>query len=181
MHMTRLPMLLSASVVLATLAACGGGSDGGPEGEAPTGGALANAWFADSDSYHPLDKIRPDGSFYSGGEADFGPVNPAYAGSTATQSRWAIDTSATPPAGETLSYAFKVDGVSASGSAVAALLANLRINSSTGLITQTCKGFPECYDNTSGQDEDFLVTVTAQASGGGKLERNFLLRVRGNR
>ena len=64
---------------------------------------------------------------------------------------------------------------------MAALLTNLRINSSTGLITQTCKGFPECYDNTSGQDEDFLVTVTAQASGGGKLERNFLLRVRGNR
>ena len=181
MHMTRLPTLLCATALLATLAACGGGSDGGSEAEAPTGGALSNVWFADSESYHPLDKIRADGSFYSGSEADFGPVNPAYAGSTATQSRWAIDTSATPPAGKTLSYSFKLDGVSASAGAVAALLANLRINSSTGLITQTCKGFPECYDNTSGQDEDFLVTVTAQADGGGKLERNFLLRVRGNR
>lgn len=181
MRATRLPLILGTSVVLATLAACGGGSDGGSDGPPPTGGALANAWFADSEGYHPLDKIRPDGSFYSGTEADFGPVNPAYDGEGGTQSRWAIDTSATAPAGETLTYSFKVDGVTASVGAVAALLANLRMNSSTGLLTQTCRGFPECYDNTSGKDEDFLVSVTAQASGGGKLERNFLLRVRGNR
>jgi hypothetical protein len=180
MHMPRFPLHLSVAALLVTLAACGGGSDGDSNGEAPVGGALANVWFADSDSYHPLDKLKPDGSFYTGTEADFGPVNPAYAGSSATQSRWAIDTTATPPAGETLSYSFKVDGVSASAGAVAALVSNLRINSSSGLITQTCKGFPECYDNTGGTDQDFLVTVTAQASGGGKLDRNFLLRVRGN-
>jgi len=80
-----------------------------------------------------------------------------------------LQVQATGPAGVALAYA------------ATNLPTGLSINSSTGLITQTCKGFPECYDNTSGQDEDFLVTVTAQASGGGKLERNFLLRVRGNR
>ena len=53
-------------------------------------------------------------------------------------------------------------------------------DSITGLITQSCKGFPECYDNTSAADEDFLITVTAEADGGGRLDRNFLLRVRRN-
>jgi hypothetical protein len=181
MRMTRLSLILGNAVLLATLAACGGGSDGGSDGPSPTGGALANLWFADSEGYHPLDKVRADGSFYNGGEADFGPVNPAYTGEGGTQSRWAIDTSATAPAGETLTYSFKLEGATASVGAVASLLANLRINSSTGLITQTCSGFPECYDNVSGKDEDFLVSVTAQASGGGTLERSFLLRVRGNR
>lgn len=175
--MTRRPLTLGTAVLLATLAACGGGSDGA----SPTGGALADVWFADSEGYHPLDKVRPDGSFYNGTEADFGPVNPAYTGEGGTQSRWAIDTSATAPEGETLSYAFRLEGVTATVGATAALLANLRMNSSTGLLTQICKGFPECYDNTSGKDEDFRVSVTAQASGGGTLERSFLLRVRGNR
>ena len=176
----RLPLYLFASTLLAGLAACGGGSDSDSSGEPPTGGALANVWFADSDSYHTLDKLKPDGTFYNGTEADFGAVNPAYAGASATESRWAIDTTATPPAGATLSYSFKVEGVNASADAIASLVGNLRINSTTGLITQTCKGFPECYDNTNSTDEDFLVTVTARAEGGGKLERNFLLRVRGN-
>jgi hypothetical protein len=66
MRMTRLPSILGTTALLATLAACGGGSDGPP----PTGGALANVWFADSEGYHPLDKVRPDGSFYNGTEAD---------------------------------------------------------------------------------------------------------------
>lgn len=181
MHMSRLPLIIGTSVLLASLAACGGGSGGGSDGPAPTGGAMANVWFADSEGYHPLDKVRADGSFYNGTEADFGPVNPAYAGEGGTQSRWAIDTSATAPDGETLSYTFRVEGVTASVGAVAALLSNLRIDSNTGLITQICRGFPDCYDNSSGKDEDFLVSVTAQASGGGTLERSFLLRVRGNR
>ena len=97
-----------------------------------------------------------------------------------TQSRWAIDTSAVPPEGKSLSYSFKVDGVNTSANAVKALTSNLKINTTTGLITQSCKGFPECYDNTSSADEDFLVTVTAKADGGAPLVRNFLLRVRRN-
>ncbi|UJW81844.1 hypothetical protein [Hydrogenophaga sp. SL48] len=173
--------LFASLSLVAALAGCGGGSDDAADtGPAPTGGALANLWFADSDSYHPLDKLKPDGSFYTGTEADFGAQNPAYAANTATQSRWAIDTSAVPPEGKTLSYSFKVEGVNASESAARALTANLKINTATGLITQSCKGFPECYDNTSSADEDFLVTVTAQADGGGPLVRNFLLRVRRN-
>ena len=176
----RLNLLASLSLV-AILAGCGGGSDGASdEGPAPTGGALSNLWFADSDSYHPLDKLKPDGSFYTGTEADFGAQNPAYASDTATQSRWAIDTSAVPPEGRSLSYSFKVDGVNTSASAVSALTGNLKINASTGLITQSCKGFPACYDNTSSADEDVRITGTAQASGGGQLVRNFLLRVRRN-
>ena len=173
--------LLASLSLVAILAGCGGGSDDAADtGPAPTGGALANLWFADSDSYHPLDKLKPNGSFYTGTEADFGTQNPAYATDTTTQSRWAIDTSAVPPEGKTLSYSFKVEGVNASENAAKALTSNLKINTSTGLITQSCKGFPECYDNTSSADEDFLITVTAQASGAGQLVRNFLLRVRRN-
>lgn len=176
------PLYLLASLSLAAvLAGCGGGSDGATDtGPAPTGGALANLWFADSDSYHPLDKLKTDGSFYTGTEADFGVQNPAYASDNVTQSRWAIDTSAVPPEGKRLSYAFKVEGVKASESAARALTGNLKINTTTGLITQSCKGFPACYDNTSAADEDFLITVTAQVDGGGQLVRNFLLRVRRN-
>lgn len=181
MHITGRPNLLASLSLVAILAGCGGGSDSASdEGPAPTGGALANLWFADSDSYHTLDKLKPDGSFYTGAEADFGPQNPAYAAATATESLWAIDTSAVPPEGKSLSYSFKVEGVNTSTGAVTALTRNLKINGSTGLITQSCKGFPECYDNTSPTDEDFLITVTAQASGGGQLVRNFLLRVRRN-
>lgn len=64
--------------------------------------------------------------------------------------------------------------------AVQSLTRNLKVGPTTGLITQTCKGFPDCYDNTTAADEDFIVTVTAQVEGGGRLDRNFLLRVRRN-
>jgi len=170
---------LFVSVLLVALSACGGGSDDN-EDAAPTGGALANVAFADSDSYHPLDKLRPDGSFYNGSEPDFGPTNPAYASAPNTQSRWAIDTSAKPPEGKSLSYSFKVEGLNASNAAVLSMTHNLKINANTGLITQSCKGFPECYDNTSSADEDFRVIATAQVTGGGRLERSFQLRVRRN-
>lgn len=168
---------------LPVLISCGGGSSGDvqDDGPAPTGGALANVWFDDSESYHPLDKLKPDGSFYSGNEADFGPVNPAYAANTSTQSRWAIDASATPPQGKTLTYSMRVDAHSATADAVKRLQSNLQINTSTGLITQACSGYPNCYDNTTAKDEDFLITVVAKPEdGGGALERNFLLRVRAN-
>ncbi|OGB18214.1 MAG: hypothetical protein A2W72_12530 [Burkholderiales bacterium RIFCSPLOWO2_12_67_14] len=167
--------------LLGALVACGGGSDTSDNDAVPTGGALSNLWFADSDGYFPLDKLKPNGSFYQGTEADFGLKNPAYNPSTKTHSLWAIDTSASVPAGTSLNYAMKIDAISASAEAVAELAKNLQLDTTTGLITQTCKGYPECYDNTGSTDEDFLITVTAQVVGGsGKLERNFLLRVRGN-
>jgi hypothetical protein len=178
----RGPLRLLHPIVLAlALAACGGGSDNdNSDGPAPTGGALPNLWFADSDSYFPLDKLKTDGTPYSGQESDFGTVNPAYTVNSSTQSKWAIDTSAVAAEGRTLSYSFKIDGVNTTNDAVQALTRNLKIDTKSGLITQSCKGFPECYDNFSAADEDFMVTVTAQASGGGRLERNFLMRVRRN-
>lgn len=174
--------VLTSLTLLFALGACGGGSDeaSSDAGPAPTGGALSNVWFADSDSYHPLDKLREDGSFYTGTEADFGAVNPAYASDSVTQSKWAIDASAIPPEGQTVRYSSSVEGVNVTAEAVQSMASNLKIDSITGLITQSCKGFPECYDNTTAADQDFLVTVTAEADGGGRLDRNFLLRVRRN-
>ena len=81
MRITGHRPLLASFFLVAALSGCGGGSDSADSaddtGPAPTGGALANLWFADSDSYHPLDKLKPNGSFYTGTEADFGALNPA--------------------------------------------------------------------------------------------------------
>ena len=164
---------------LVTQAACGGGSDE-PE-IIPTGLPLPNLLFVDSDSYFPLDKLRSNGSYFVGNEPDFGPRNPAYATNTRTESRWAIDTSASVPAGHTLSYSFKVSGVNVGAAEVASLTSNLRIQADTGLITQSCTGFPNCYDNHSAQDHEFLITATASVNGNkGSLTRKFALRVRAN-
>ena len=182
MRIKGTPHVLASLTLLLALGACGGGSEeeSSDAGPAPTGGALANLWFADSDSYFPLDKLKPDGTFYTGTEADFGAQNPAYTAGSTTQSKWAIDASAVPPEGQTVRYSSSVEGVNTTAEAVQSMAGNLKIDSITGLITQTCKGFPECYDNTSAADEDFLITVTAEADGGGRLDRNFLLRVRRN-
>ncbi|WP_290971863.1 hypothetical protein [Hydrogenophaga sp.] len=164
---------------LVTQAACGGGSDDAEV--TPTGSPLPNLAFIDSDSYFPLDKLKADGSYFVGNEADFGPRNPAYAANNRTESKWAIDTSASVPAGHTLSYSFKVTGVNVGAAEVASLTSNLRIQADTGLITQSCTGFPNCYDNHSAQDHEFQITATASVNGNkGSLSRNFRLRVRAN-
>ena len=163
---------------LVTQVACGGSDD--PD-IIPTGGALPNLAFADNDGYLPLDKLKADGSFYAGNEPDFGTPNPAYAVSSKTESKWAIDTSASVPTGHTLSYSFKVSGVNVGAAEVASLTSNLRIQADTGLITQSCTGFPNCYDNHSAQDHEFLITATASVNGNkGSLTRKFALRVRAN-
>lgn len=174
------PHRCAALALSALLAACGGGSDLPPDSPKPTGAPLGDQLFADSDSYHPLDKLRADGSLMEGNEADFGPRNPAYTGSPATASRWAIDTSATPPEGLRLSYSFKIEGLKASSEAVQSLQRNLFIDAATGLITQSCSGFPVCYDNVTSADEDFLITTTAQVPDGASLVRSFVFRVRRN-
>jgi len=163
---------------LVTQVACGGSDD--PD-IIPTGGALLNLTFADNDGYLPLDKLKADGSFYEGNEPDFGASNPAYAASKKAESKWAIDTSASVPAGNTLSYSFKVSGVNVGAAEVARLTNNLRIQADTGLITQSCTGFPNCYDNQAAQDHEFLITATASVTGNkGSLTRTFTLRVRAN-
>lgn len=164
---------------LVTQAACGGGSDE-PE-IIPTGSPLPNLSFTDSESYFPLDKLKSDGSHFVGNEPDFGPRNPAYAANNRTESQWAIDTSASVPAGHTLSYSFKVSGVNVGAAEVASLTNNLRIQTNTGLITQSCTGYPNCYDNHSAQDHNFQITATASVNGNkGSLTRTFTFSVRAN-
>lgn len=164
---------------LVTQAACGGGSDE-PE-IIPTGSTLPNVSFTDSESYFPLDKLKSDGSHFVGNEANFGPRNPAYAANTRTESQWAIDTSASVPAGHTLSYSFKISGVNVGAAEVASLTNNLRIQADTGLITQRCSGFPNCYDNHGPQDHNFMITATAKVNGNkGSLTRTFTFSVLAN-
>ncbi|MBW8470248.1 MAG: hypothetical protein K0M67_18445 [Thiobacillus sp.] len=165
------------------LMACGGGSDDALDHVKPTGAPLANVWFADSESYHPLDRLKSNGAFFASGESDPGPVNPAYSAADPSQSKWAINASATSePAGHALTYKMQIDSSSnVSTAAVNAMRANLRIGADNGLITQVCKGFPDCYDNETAATQEFRVTVTAQVQGGNNtLSRSFLLMVRGN-
>jgi hypothetical protein len=178
MHISSPLKPLVAAFFVAALTACGGGSDGDIKA-VPTGGALSNVWFADSDGYFPLDKLQPSGTFYTGSESDFGPVNPAFTAGDKFNSRWAIDTSATVEDGHQLSYSMDITSVNTSAAAIDSLKANLRLDGNTGLITQYCTGFPNCYANATVTEEDFLITVNAKVVGGkGTLTRNFILRVR---
>jgi hypothetical protein len=178
MNFARARHILATTIFVAALTACGGGSDDDIKA-VPTGGALANVWFADSDGYYPLDKLQANGSFYTGTETDFGLVNPAYTTGDKQNSRWTIDTSATVEGGHPLQYSMEVVSINASKTSVSKLLDNLKLDTGSGLITQFCSGFPNCYENTSGSEEDFLVNVTAKVVGGkGMLARNFILRVR---
>ncbi len=172
-----LSMTLAATALALSLAACGGGSDDA----APTGDALPNLLVTDSSSYFPLDKVKPDGSFFEAGDAAFGPVNPAFREGSVSESRWAIDTSAKAPDEATfLTYSMRIEAVTASAEAVQSLTKNLNIDPGSGRITQRCNGFPSCYDNTSAGEEVFrIVTVASVVDGKAQLERSFELRVRG--
>ncbi|HEY9096384.1 MAG TPA: hypothetical protein VIN35_11605 [Hydrogenophaga sp.] len=179
MTLSRSIQTLATTLFVAALTACGGGSSDDAIKAEPTGGALPNVWFADSDGYYPLDKLKADGSFYTESDGGFGTVNPAYTAGNTQHSRWAIDTSASVEGGYALQYTMRVDSINTTKGAIDRLLKNLQIDSASGLITQYCSGFPNCYENTSGAEEDFLVTVAAKVVGGkGVLERNFILRVR---
>ena len=179
MNMPRSLQTLATTLFVAALTACGGGSSDDEITAVPTGGALSNVWFADSDGYFPLDKLQANGNFYTGSEADFGTVNPAFSDGDKQNSRWAIDTSASVEGNYPLQYTMELMSINASENAVSKLRSNLRFDSASGLITQYCSGFPNCYENTSGAEEDFLVNVSAKVVGGkGVLERNFIIRVR---
>ena len=179
MNMPRALQTLATTLFVAALTACGGGSSDDEIKAVPTGGALSNVWFADSDGYFPLDKLQANGNFYTGSEADFGTVNPAFSNGDKQNSRWAIDTSASVEGNYPLQYTMELAAINASADAVSRLRSNLRFDSASGLITQFCTGFPNCYENLSGAEEDFLVNVAAKVVGGkGVLERNFIIRVR---
>ena len=178
MHYSRTLKTLALGGAIALISACGGGSDDSND-VAPTGGDLANVWFADNDGYFPLDKARADGSFFTGTEADFGAVNPAFKPDDKLNSRWAIVTTA--QSDSALSYAIDIEAINATPAAVTELRNNLKIDSETGLITQFCAGFPACYYNKTDTAENFKINVTAQVVGGnGKLTRSFVLQVRGH-
>lgn len=178
MKFSRTLKTLALGGAIALISACGGGSDDSSDA-APTGGDLANVWFADNDGYFPLDKARADGSFFTGTEADFGAVNPAFKPDDKLNSRWAIVTAAQSES--ELSYTFDIEAINATPAAVTELRNNLKIDTETGLITQFCSGFPACYYNKTNIAENFKINVTAQVVGGqGKLTRSFVLQVRGH-
>ena len=179
MTTTRAFQTLATTLFVAVLTACGGGSSNDEITAVPTGGALPNVWFADSDGYFPLDKLQANGSIYADATPDFGTVNPAYTSGDKQYSRWAIDTSASVEGDYQLVYSMETTSINASEAALSKLRSNLRFDSASGLITQYCSGFPNCYANSTSAEEDFLISVTAKVVGGkGALERNFILRVR---
>lgn len=169
-------LLLTGSLIgllFGSLSACGGGDDG----VVPTGGPIANIRLVDSDSYYPLDKVRPDGSFYEEGDTDYGTRNPKHRRGDRTTSAWAVDASAETPDGEEITYSMVIK-TKAGDEALNSMKSNLQIDAATGMITQSCGGFPDCYDNETTKNQDFEITAIAQVPGSkGKLQRKFTLTV----
>lgn len=171
-HLT-LPALLALSMT-----ACGGGSD---DDAIPTGNALPDVQFVDSESYHPLSKVDSTGALIQEGSPGFGVSNPLRKSGDATLSTWAIDTSAQSEDGALIEYSMRIESITADGSAYNSLLANLKIDPVTGLIYQQCSGYPTCYDNDSGRNQDFRVIAVARIAGSKQtLERPFIFRVIAN-
>lgn len=173
-------MRLSLPVVLASsLVACGGSDD--DEDAVPTGPALSGVQFVDSDSYYPLTKLRANGKLYQEGDADYGFKNPLRRGSDNTLSVWAVDASAQGPKDATIEYSMRIEPIKADGSAYNSMVTNLKIDATRGFIYQQCAGFPVCYDNGSGTDQEFRITAIARITGSSQaLERSFTLRVVAN-
>ena len=89
-------------------------------------------------------------------------------------SYWAIETAATDPLGRALTYSMSVVANDALADIVT-MRQELRINSVTGLITQTCASF-NCYDGYG--PNVFTITVFAQPTGGAiPLVRTFKIAV----
>lgn len=162
------------ALLLPAFSACGGGGDDGP---VPTGEPIADIRLVDSDSYNALDKLRADGSFFKEGDTDYGTRNPNHRKGDGTTSAWAVDTSAVAPNGEEITYSMVIN-TKAGAAALNSMKNNLQINAATGLITQTCSGFPVCYDNDTAADQHFEITAIAQVVGSKrKLQRKFTLTV----
>lgn len=175
--MTPRKLLLTGSffgLLLTGLSACGGGGD---DGVVPTGEPIADIRLVDSDSYYPLDKVRADGSFFEEGDTDYGTRNPKHRRGDRTTSAWAVDTSAETPDGEEITYSMVIK-TKAGNEALNSMKNNLRIDAATGMISQTCGGFPDCYDNETTRNQEFEITAIAQVPGSkGKLQRKFTLTV----
>ena len=169
-----LPLALTA-----LLFACGG-SDSNDDA-IPRGDALSDIQLVDSDSYLPLSKLRSNRQLFQESDKDYGTKNPGYKAGEKTQSIWAIDASAKGPKGKSVEYSMQIDSITADGSAYNSMLTNLKIDTNTGFIYQECAGFPTCYDNSTGRDQDFQITVLARFAGSAEvLERSLVLRVIAN-
>jgi hypothetical protein len=176
----RLNHLMLSTLLALTMTACGGGggADDDGSGQVPLGGPLPDVQFRDSESYHPLDKVDANGVFIPEDSPAFGPRNPLRQAGDATLSAWAIDASAESPNGLPVEYAMVIEPLTADGTAYNSLLTNLRLDQATGLIYQQCRGYPTCYDNNTGQDQEFRITAIARVAGSGRaLERSFIFRV----
>lgn len=176
----RLTRLTLPALLALSLTACGGG-DSDDNDPVPSGGALADVQFMDSESYHPLDKVDASGVFIPESSPAYGTLNPLRKPGDQTMSHWAIDTSVEPPQGTTLEYSMAIEPIMADGSAYNSLLVNLRIDKASGMIYQQCRGYPTCYDNSSGSTQEFRITAVARVPGSTRsLERTFIFRVLAN-
>ena len=158
---------------------------------------LGDLTFGDSSGAYPMSRLTADGSQLD--SYPLGPSairNPEYVatapcgtvgGGTSpncydpVHSYWAIDTAASDPFGRALTYSMSVVANDALAEIVA-MRQELRINSITGLITQTCASYVNvvrnttCYDGTGGGI--FTITVFAQPTGGAiPLVRTFKIAV----
>ena len=174
------PLSRSIAMILfaSSLVACGGlGDDDEP---VPEGAALSDAYFIGSDSYNPLDKILASGAYISASDANYGTRNPAYRNGSTTQSAWGIDTSASAESKYTITYSMDVSkGSNTDSTSLTWLRNNLKINASTGLITQQCAGYPDCYDNPTTESQTYEITAIATINGSSKsLKRKFKFVIR---
>lgn len=175
----RLTRLTLPAMLAIAMTACGGGSD--DKDPVPAGADLPDVQFMDSESYHPLDKVDANGAFILESSPAYGTLNPLRKPGDASMSAWAIDTSAESPDGSRLEYGMKIEPIMADGSAYNSLLVNLKLDTATGMIYQQCAGYPTCYDNSSGRDQEFRITAAARVPGSDKaLERSFVFRVLAN-
>lgn len=169
---------IAAGLILASQVACGGSDD---DDIVPTGEPIADIQLVDSDSYYPLDKLRTNGTYFKEDAKDYGTRNPKHRSGDKTTSVWAVDTMATAPDGYTIVYSMVINSDNVDSAALRSMRDNLKIDASTGMISQACSGFPSCYDNDTTADQDFEITAVAQVEGSKKkLQRKFVLRVTQN-
>ena len=160
----------------------------------PTGAVLADWLFGDGAGSFPMWRLNADGSLLDNFPPGPSAIrNPQYVATAACgtvdggiipncydpiYSYWAIETAATDPLGRARTYSMSVVANDALADIVT-MRQELRINSVTGLITQTCASF-NCYDGYAGGGRYYVFTITviAQPTGGANpLVRTFKIAV----
>ncbi len=165
------------SIAAVVLTGCGGDDDSDPVPQANN--KLSDIYLIGSDTFHPLDKVTADGAPLRLTDPNYGTRNPQHRTGDSTISAWAVDTSATSDDSDVIRYSMVVEGQSnVSGDALKWMQTNLRMNANTGLLTQYCKGYPNCYDNQTRARQVFKITTIAKIEGSSKsLKRNFQMVV----